>query len=98
MGWDITEFYNDLMFRVPATVQASSHSKNGGNTYMYYWTYPSAKKYYGASHAMELAYVFNNLQETIYTGNNTNVELSSVVQNMWVNFAKTGNPSISDIE
>lgn len=95
--WDITEFYNDLMFRVPAIEQASSHARNGGNTYMYYWTYPSALKHYGASHAVELAYVFNNLQQTIYTGNNINADLASIVQNMWVNFAKTGNPSTNDL-
>ena len=47
----------------------------------------------GACHCVELAYVFNNLQETIYTGGLVNGTLAKEVQNMWVNFAKTGNPS-----
>ncbi len=91
--WKKTEFYNEVMFRVPAILQASSHADNGGNTYMYYWTYPSAKKNFGACHAVELAYVFNNQNETIYTGGNIDSSLASEVQNMWVNFAKTGDPS-----
>ncbi len=91
--WKLTEFYTEIMFRIPAIKQASSHSENGGNTYMYYWTYPSAKKHYGACHAVELAYVFNNLDETIYTGDNIDPALAKEVQTMWVNFAKTGNPS-----
>lgn len=96
--WKTTEFYNEVMFRVPAILQAQSHANNGGNTYMYYWTYPSAIKNYGAAHAVELAYVFNNLDETIYTGNNINKELATTVQEMWVNFAKMGNPSTSALE
>lgn len=91
--WRITEFYNELLFRVPAAVQAGHHAACGGNTYMYYWNYPSAIPNMGACHAVELAYVFNNLDEQIYTGDNIDKELADTVQNMWVNFARTGNPS-----
>ena len=42
---------------------------------------------------MELAYVFGNLKETIYTGREGRKDISDLVQRMWVNFAKTGNPS-----
>lgn len=95
--WNITEFYNEIMFRIPAILQASSHAENGGNAYMYYWTYPSAIGSYGACHAVELAYVFNNLDETKYTGDNIKTELAETVQQMWVNYAKTGNPSTDTI-
>ncbi len=91
--WKYTEFYNEIMFRLPAIKQAESHADNGGDTYMYYWTYPSALPNYGACHAVELAYVFNNLEDTIYTGDNIDVDLAEEVQNMWVNFAINGNPS-----
>ena len=43
---------------------------------------------------MELSYVFNNLQDTSFTGENPNKELAAKVQEAWVNFAKTGDPSI----
>lgn len=91
--WNITEFYNDILFRVPAIAMAESNYKNGGNVFMYYWEYPSAIDNLGACHAVELAYVFNNLDETVFTGNNIDPNLATEVQNMWVNFAKTGNPS-----
>ncbi len=94
--WSISEFYNDLLFRVPAIAMADAHSKNGGTVYMYYWEYPSAIGKLGACHAVELAYVFNNLDETIYTGNNIDEDLAEEVQEMWVNFARSGNPATED--
>ena len=95
--WNISEFYDEMMFRLPAIAQASSHADNGGKTFMYYWTYPSAIKHMGACHAVELAYVFNNLNETIYTGNNINRKLAKQTQDAWVNFARTGNPSTKEL-
>ena len=91
--WKIVEFYNDILFRVPALAQAEAQAKNGGKAYVYYWTYPSAHRHLGACHAVELAYVFNNLDVTIYTGDNIKPYLAREVQEMWVNFAKNGNPS-----
>lgn len=96
--WKITEFYNEIMFRIPAIYQTEAHAKNGGRAYMYYWTYPSAIPNYGACHAVELAYVFGNLDQTIYTGNNINKNLALTVQDMWAAFARTGNPSTNGIE
>ena len=95
--WNITEFYNEILFRVPAAFQAQANAENGGKAYVYYWTYPSALGSVGACHAVELAYVFNNLDQTIYTGDNINADLAAAVQTMWVNFAKTGDPSTEDI-
>ena len=91
--WRITEYYNELMFRLPAIRQAEAHAENGGKVYMYYWTQPSAIPLRGACHAVELAYVFGNLDQTIYTGENINKELSRLTMVAWVQFAKTGDPS-----
>lgn len=96
--WRITEFYNELMFRLPAVKQAEFHSRNGGRVFMYYWREPSAIKYRGACHAVELAYVFGNTDETIYTGKPADPKLSGIVMNLWAQFAKTGNPSVKGIE
>ena len=87
-----TEFFNELVFRIPSIVQASFHAENGGNTYMYYWTKKSSIPHYGACHAVELAYVFGNIGETIYTGKKADKKLSDIVQDMWVRFAESGNP------
>ena len=94
--WNATEFMNELVFRVPAIYQSVAHSRNGGKAYMYYWTKKSTIPDYGACHAVELAYVFGNLNDTIYTGDPADPELSALVQEMWVNFAKTGNPGTEE--
>jgi len=94
--WNITEFYNEMLFRLPAVRQADLQADNGGNTYVYYWTYPSAYKDIGACHAVELAYVFGNLEDTAYTGDNIDPALSETVQNMWVNYARCGDPGTED--
>ena len=96
--WRIAEFYNEVMFRLPAVKQAELHSLNGGRVFMYYWKEPSAIRFRGACHAVELAYVFGNTDETIYTGKPADRELSETVMNIWANFAKTGNPSLPSLD
>ena len=93
----ISEVYNERMFRLPAIYQAENHHRNGGHVYMYYWLEKSMIPHYKACHAVELAYVFNNIDETIYIGKQADFNLSLKVSNMWVNFAKTGNPSIDNV-
>ena len=95
--WRISEFYNETMFRLPAIRQAEGHSKNGGNIYLYYWKEESKIPYFKACHAVELAYVFYNIDDTIYTGEPADKELAKDISTMWVNFAKCGNPSIDTI-
>ena len=91
--WKRAKFMNELVFRIPAVVQAAAHADSGGSTYMSYWTKESAIPHYGACHAVELSYVFNNTDDTIFTGEKADPALAAAVQEMWVNFAKTGNPS-----
>lgn len=119
-AWKITEFYNEVMFRLPALFQLTEHSKNGGKSYNYYWTQPGKHRRQGAFHTVEIAYVFHNLGESKgaskryrqtgkggMTDNHMsqkrrrkscfNEELSQVVQKMWVNFAKNGDPGIEGL-
>ena len=96
--WRMAEFYNEMMFRLPAICQAQEHARNGGRAYMYYWTVPSAMPLRKACHAVELAYVFGNLDETIYTGERADETLAETVMQMWTNFARTGDPSVEGLE
>ena len=91
--WKLTELYNELLFRVPAMKQAQLHAEAGNRVYTYYWTMPGEDETVGACHAIELSYVFNNPQVTIYNGSVYDNELADTVQDMWVNFARTGDPS-----
>ena len=94
--WKITEFYTEIVFRTPMNKMAEYHSEAGGNTYLYLWTYPGEDETLGACHNIELSYIFNNLQETLFTGNKVSPELANKAQEMWINFARTGNPSTSE--
>lgn len=90
-------FLNDLMFRGPAIEMAKRHAESGGKTYMYLWrqklqTSPQ-ETYYGACHGSEVCYVLNTRRQ-IKTNEVPDPALASEVQQMWVNFAATGNPSM----
>ena len=71
----------------------------GGTIYDYLWEVPSTldQMYKSAVHAVELAYVFNNLDDTIYTGE-VDKATAEKTQEAWTNFAKTGDPSIEGAE
>ena len=90
--WPVAELLNDLMFRGPAIEMAQRHAAAGGRTYMYYWTKPLSEPIYGACHGAEVSYVLNTGRQ-IKSGDDHNSALASEVQQMWVNFATTGNPS-----
>jgi len=67
----------------------------GGKIYDYLWKVPSTRDnmYKSAVHAIELAYVFNNLEDDIYAGE-VDKTTAEKTQESWTNFAKTGDPSI----
>ena len=92
--WPAAELLNDLMFRGPAIEMAQRHAASGGKTYMYYWTKGLNDPIYGACHGTEVSYVLNTGRQ-IKNGDRHNPFLAAEVQQMWVNFAKTGNPSSS---
>ncbi len=79
---------------------ADVYSEAGGEQYMYLWNIPSSKdKYYrSACHAIELAFVFNNISDEAYAGTNLDETAVERTHTAWANFAKTGNPSIDDAD
>ena len=95
----VENFLNDLYFRSSALKIAQIHSKNKGNVYLYYWAHPYSLPGYGACHACELTYVLDNLHLNKDFGDkNVNYKLGAEAQNMWVNFAKCGDPSTKEIK
>ncbi len=90
------EYVNDLIFRVPSLIVAADHSKAGGKSYVYYFGKESTKPELKACHSVEVAYVFNNPEQTVFSGK-VDKELAKKVSNMWANFARTGNPSIAGV-
>ncbi|MCQ2959494.1 MAG: carboxylesterase family protein [Bacteroidales bacterium] len=96
--WRITEFYNDVIYRIPSINQASSNSRSQANTYMYYWTYPSTKKNLKACQGVELPFLLNNLEQNVFDEESVDSAMAYKVQEMWVNFIKTGNPSTENVD
>lgn len=71
----------------------------GGDTRAYLWKIPSTKDgmYKSAVHAVELAYVFNNTEGDLYAGT-ADADEAARIQEAWINFAKTGDPSTEAID
>lgn len=51
-----------------------------------------------SGHAVELSTVFNHPEQTFVTGRTFDATFSKTLRRMWVQFAKTGNPSLSASE
>jgi len=98
--WQKTMVVNEYMFRAASIRMAEcySESSGSGSTYMYLFGKTHSEfECIGACHACELAYVFHNLNYTSFSGV-TDEGLADKMCEAWVNFAKTGNPSIEDVE
>ena len=78
---------------------ADKYADAGGDIYTYLWKVPSTRDnmYKSAVHAIELAYVFNNLEDDIYAGE-VDADTAAKVQEAWTNFATSGDPSIEGAE
>lgn len=84
------QFVNDLMFRVPTLTELENFA---GNKYVYYWTYPSGIPGIGACHTLDIPYVLNC--RAVFVPFALNEDFAASVQELWVNFAKSGVPSTS---
>ncbi len=85
-GWDMWEW---------ARLQAGA----GGRAYLYRYTqespYRSGDKYFGwgASHGMEMPYVFDHLDQQALPWTAQDRQLASSMSSYWTNFAKSGDPN-----
>lgn len=92
-GHVFTEAMSDLVFRWPARRFAEEHQ---GTTHMYEfdWHSPACRGELGASHGMEVPFVFNNLALVTgpqgLVGENPPQALAAEVHKIWVDFAADG--------
>ena len=86
------------LWRYEILVFADRFADAGGDTRTYLWKVPSTRDdmFKSAVHAVELAYVFNNLDDGLVAGV-VDPEVAAKTQESWTNFAKTGNPSIEGV-
>lgn len=94
----LCRLYNQIWFFAPVFRQAENQTKAGGKTYNYYFTVESSVPLMKSGHAVELSTVFNHPEQTFVTGRTFDATFSKTLRRMWVQFAKTGNPSLSASE
>lgn len=97
LGEQLAETVTNQMFRGPAVELARAHADSGGTTFAYEFTWqsPAFDGRWGAAHALELPFLFDNLADPVYRaqlGSDAPAELGRALRESWIQFAKTGDP------
>jgi len=82
-------------FNVPIIRLSEEQTKAGGKAFTYYFTPESPDPIMKCGHAIELAVVFNHPEMSADSGRTFDETFSKTMRKMWVQFAKTGNPSLT---
>lgn len=89
------KFGDQVFFLAPVFRMSENHTAAGGKTYHYYFRVETSIPYFLSGHAAELPAVFNNPQDTFFSGRPYDDAFNHTMQRMWVNFAKKGDPSLT---
>ena len=96
----LSTLITDWFFRIPAIRLAEAHARNGGSPYLYEfaWRSPLFEGRFGAAHALEIGFVFDNLRREgamRLAGDDPPQALADVMHRAWVAFATNGSPGWS---
>ena len=95
-----TDFWGFLFFGAPSYFVAKQHSLSGNPTYLYQFDKKPniPNDYLGATHALELGYLFNKggLFGIEGSFDDSDIELAQKMRADWINFAKNGSPNIAE--
>ena len=91
----ISRLFDQIVFIAPLLRLSENQTKAGGKSYTYFFTVESSLPLAKSGHSVELPTVFNHPEETFCTGRIFDATFSKTMRRMWVQFAKTGNPSLS---
>jgi len=92
-------FQSDRIFHWPASRLLAAHARAGrvGYAYLFGWRPPLVGDRIGACHGIELPFVFGTLREPWLRpwlgATRAARELSTVVQDAWIAFARSGSPA-----
>jgi len=90
------KFLTDLWYRIISIRLAEAQSKFQPNTFMYLFTWPSPdmEGKIGATHSLEIPFVFGTNKNFSWTGKGKKADnLSEKIMQSWIAFARTGNPN-----
>lgn len=89
-----TQMLGDEIFGVNVRFVTRQSAKAGQPSYIYAFTRipPSEKQTIGAYHGAEIPFVFGTGEEALGISEE-DMQISELMQNYWVNFARTGNPN-----
>ena len=90
-----SRLFSQLWFNAAHLRLSEAQTKGGGKSYTYYFTPESSRPYMKCGHATELASVLKHPDENDCTGRAYDETFSRTMRKMWVQFAKTGNPSLT---
>lgn len=89
----------DIMFRMPVLELVEAQRDNGQKAYSYLfdWKSPAMGGVLGACHALEIGFVFGQYDD-MFCGTGPDADrLSQCMQDAWIAFARTGDPSCERI-
>ena len=90
-----SRLFDQIVFIAPLFRLSENQIKSGGKSYTYFFTPEASLPLMKCGHAVELSVVLNHPEETEFTGRAFDETFSKTMRKMWVQFAKTGNPSLS---
>jgi para-nitrobenzyl esterase len=94
-----TAILTDRVFRMPSVSLAMDHARHQPATFLYLfdWESPFLDGALGSCHALEIPFVFGTVRNplvSLFTGSGPSaVDLSDRMQQSWLAFARTGDPS-----
>ena len=95
-SWEAhTRLLSQLMFNAPCIRLSENQTMAGGQSYTYYFTVESSVPMMKSGHSVELASLFKHPDLNKDTGRVFDETFSKTMRKMWVQFAKTGNPSLT---
>jgi para-nitrobenzyl esterase len=97
-AWILSMVNTDKVWGEPARFTANAFTAKGDPAYIYRFSYvsPSMQQMmrFGAAHASEIAYVFDDLRgRNGATVPPKDHEVAKMMNSYWINFAKTGDPN-----
>jgi para-nitrobenzyl esterase len=95
----LTAIQTDLMFRMPVVrlIEAQCNNDQPAYNYLFTWKSPVMGGILGACHALEIGFLFGNYDDS-FCGSGPEADvLSRNIQDAWLAFARTGDPSCESI-